>query len=488
MRRALLATILQLVFFLVAGSEALGFDRTEKHVEHGFSVDRPSHFEARPLPPEEIGVVAIYAPKDAPTDRRSPVTHRVYAAEGVTSAAEVHRWALENLQPGGLEAQRSVRQRYGRKPARLTGTTFDEDGMERSLFVHAWLGAEDAIIFVGECEPGRLRREKRSFDRVSMSFRFFTQGDVAKERAKWEKHYRRSGLAHAEKRVEVALAMVDGWCLKDTKHSVILYHGSANEPLLEQFAVNLVAVRKRFEEDFPPDRPIDALSVVRVCRDRGEYLTYGGNPGTVGYFYSAAQELVLYDARANRTGPMPNDHPTMQTLYHEACHQFLYHTASALSPHSWYDEGTAEFYSGSVIELGKVQRVEGLDERERFLRGELSGQRIPKLETLMRMTQQEFYAEADINYSTGYALIRFLRTSRAASARPAWSSLPTRYFETLRQDWRREAEGLALSGLSGSKYRSALSRSREKALLAALEGVDISELEAAFLEWIRLGA
>ncbi len=487
MVRAPLVSILSLVLFLLVGAEASAFDRTEKHTEHGFSVDRPSHFEARPLPPEEAGLVAIYAPKDAPTDRRAPVTHRVFLADGVTTAGDVHRWALENLQPAGFEAQRSVRERYGRKPARYTGTFFDSEGKERSLFVHAWLGGDDGVIFVGECEPGRLRREKRAFERVSMSFRFFTQGDVAKERAKWEKHYRRSGLAHADKRVEVALAMVDGWCLKDTEHSVILYHGSETEPLLEQFATNLVAVRKRLEEDFPPDRPIDALSVVRVCRDRGEYLTYGGNAATVGYFYSATQELVLYDARADRSGPMPNDHPTMQTLYHEACHQFLYHTASALSPHSWYDEGTAEFYSGSVIELGKVQRVDGLDQRERFLRSELPKGRVPKLEKLLRMTQEQFYAEADINYSTGYALIRFLRTSRAAAAHPSWESLPTRYFEALRRDWRRAAEGLVLSGLSGSKYRAALNRSREKALVAALENVDLAELEDAFFEWIRLG-
>jgi len=487
MCRASLVPILAFVLFLLGGSEAQALDRTEKHVEHGFSVDRPSHFEARPLPPEDSGLVAVYAPKDAPKDRRSPVTHRVYRVEGVSSAAAVHRWALQYLQPADFESQRSVRERYGRSPARFTGKLFDGEGMERSLFVHAWLGAGDAIIFVGECEPKRLRRERRSFERASMSFRFFTEGEVAKERAKWEKYYRRSGLAHADARVEVALAMVDGWCLKDTEHSVILYHGSEGEPLLEQFAVNLVAVRKRFEMDFPPDRPIDALSVVRVCRDRGEYLTYGGNPATVGYFYSGTQELVLYDARADRSGPMPNDHPTMRTLYHEACHQFLYHTASALSPHSWYDEGTAEFYSGSVIEFGKVQRVDGLPDRERFLRTELPKGRIPKLEALLRMTQEQFYAEADINYSTGYALIRFLRTARAAQEHPAWSSLQARYFEELRRDWRREAEGLALSGLSGSKYRAAISRSREKALEAALKNVDLSELEAAFLEWIRLG-
>ena len=44
--------------------------------------------------------------------------------------------------------------------------------------------------------------------------------------------------------------------------------GAASDSVvLDQFARNLVTIRKRFARDLPPDRPIDALSVVRVCRD-----------------------------------------------------------------------------------------------------------------------------------------------------------------------------------------------------------------------------
>lgn len=473
----------------ITAPSAMGFDVHDKHEEYGFSLDRPGSFEARPIPPDvSPDLLLMYAPKDAPIDRRAPVTHSIFKVDGATTVLAVQRWVLQTLQPSELEKVRAVRSRYGRRPVRYTGSFFDDDGVERSLFVHGWMGETGAILFIGECEPDRLRREKRVFDRVSMSFRFFTEAEIAKQRAKWERHYMRSRLKHVPERIDVASALVDGWQIRDTEHSVVLYHGASNSPTLAQIAENLVAIRQQLTVDFPPDRPIDALSIVRVCRDRGEYLTYGGNASTVGHFNPRTQELVLYDARTERSQAMPNDHPTMHTLYHEAVHQFLYHTASALSPHSWYDEGTAEFYSGAVLDRGRVTSVIGLPGRERYLREQLPKGTIPKLADLLSMTQAQFYASADVNYSTGYALVRFLKSSPVVQSRREWRTLHTRYFETLRKTWRLEAEGLALSGLNGSKYSASINRSRAKALEAALEGVDLDELEAAFLEWVRVGS
>lgn len=487
LRRALQQGALLLATLVLLGAEAAAFDRTDKHPEHGFSVSRPSSFEARPVPPGDDELLIVYAPKDAPQDRRAPVTHNVYRVEALSTAAEVQRWVLRNFQPSELESERSVRKRYGRSPARFTGSFFDDEGKPRSLFVHAWMGPEEAIVFVGECEPKIERRETRVFNRAATSFRFFTQAEMDEQRAKWARRYRRTRLPHIEERIEVASALVEGWAVRDTEHSIVLYHGPSDGPVLEQIAQDLVAVRKRFERDFPPDRPTETLSVVRVCRDRGEYLTFGGNPATVGHFNPNTKELVLYDAREVREGPMPAGHQTMRTLYHEACHQFVHHTASALSPHSWYDEGTAEFYAGSVLERGRVVEIAGLTDRERYLRSQLVTGELPPLEGLLRMTQEQFYADANVNYSMGYAFVRFLRTSSAAQRTRGWSDFLERYFEELRTRWRLEAEGLALSGLSGPKYFAAIERSRGRALEAALEGVELDELEAAFLEWVRTG-
>ncbi|MEE2940786.1 MAG: hypothetical protein VX460_10410, partial [Planctomycetota bacterium] len=271
------------------------------------------------------------------------------------------------------------------------------------------------------------------------------------------------------------------------EHSIVLYHGPQSAPVLDQIASELVAVRGRFALDFPPDRPAESLSVVRVCRDRGEYLTFGGNPGTVGHFNPNTRELVLYDAREIREGRLPAGHPTLRTLYHEACHQFVHHTASAVRPHAWYDEGTAEFYAGAVVERGRVLRIEGLPEREAFLRTRLASGALPGLEALLRTSQEEYYASPDVNYSMGYALVRFLRTSPAASADEAWGGLLERYFAELRARWRVEAEGVARSGMTGPRLRAAAGRARERALEAALEGVDVAELEEALLDWVRAG-
>ncbi|MEL6431886.1 MAG: hypothetical protein AAFR54_22150, partial [Planctomycetota bacterium] len=359
--RSILASVAALLV-LAASASAAPVDRTEKYAEYGFSIDRPSRFEARPVPPDVAGLVLVFAPRDAPEDALSPVTHSVFRVDGVGSAADVRRWIQGTLQPTELEEEREVRKRYGRTPARFVGKYTHPDVGERELFVHAWLGADDAVIFVGECEPKARRRETRSFKRVAKSFRFFTSEEASAQRSEWERRYRRSRLPHIEERIEVGVSLVAGWAVRDTEHSIILFHGPSNSPVLDQVARDLVSVRARFAADLPPDREIDQLSVVRICRDRGEYLTYGGSPTTVGYFNPGSQELVLYDGRTDRSAAMEAGHPTLRTLYHEACHQFLHHTASALSPHSWYDEGTAEFYAGSLIANGRVRDVLPLQE------------------------------------------------------------------------------------------------------------------------------
>ncbi len=491
--RTVFGGLLAFAVLVLTPGTAAAVQRADKHAEHGFSVTVPSSFEARPIPAERPGLVAIYAPKNAPKDRRSPVTHTVWKLEvdhagKAASDLAVRRWILDTLSPIKMESVRSVRRRYGREPIRFEGATLTDEGEERSLFVHGWIGESDIIVFVGECEKSLLRREKRAFERTASSFKFFTQTEVEESRRKWTRHYQRTSLPHREERIDVASAAVDGWSIRDTEHSIILFHGPSDSPVLAQVARNLVAVRRRFSQDFPPDRPVDGLSVVRICRDRGEYLTYGGNPNTVGYFHPRAQELVLYDARTDLTEAMPNDHPTMRTLYHEACHQFLHHTASSMSPHSWYDEGSGEFYAGSVIESGSVKGIVGLPDRDAFLRQPEVQRRLPKLEVLLAMSQTEFYADADVNYSMGYSFVRFLRTSEAAAVRHQWKSLPTRYFEALRKTWRLEAESLALKGLSGDRYRQAVERSRDVALQAALKGIDMADLETEFLNWIRTGA
>ena len=99
-----------------------------------------------------------------------------------------------------------------------------------------------------------------------------------------------------------------GFVLLHTIANMILFHGPKQSLVPTQLAKGMMAVRRRLTSDLPPDRKIRSLAVVRICRDRGEYLTYGGSPASVGYFNPGCGELVLYDARTDPVGAIPPDH------------------------------------------------------------------------------------------------------------------------------------------------------------------------------------
>ena len=147
--------------------------KTEKHPELGLVVVRPSRYEARAIPPGEEALVLFYAPKDAPKDKVSPATLRVYkAAFRGDPAVAVERWVLDTFRPRRLEPERSVRERYGRKPHRFEGELVTDEGEVRELFVHAWAGPDDLVIAVGEGDSKTARRDRRQWERFADSMKF----------------------------------------------------------------------------------------------------------------------------------------------------------------------------------------------------------------------------------------------------------------------------------------------------------------------------
>ena len=461
-----------------AAALALGLsaaaDRLQRYPELGLALELPARLEPRQVPPEEAELLLLHAPADAPADRIAPLTQRVYRVEGRgLEAAELEAWVGRRFRSATVEPARAVRSRFGRSPLRLEGTHVVNDE-ERSLFVHAWVGAGDTVVFVGECAPRLLRRERRTFERVAGSFRFFEPVETERVRARWEQRYRRTRLSFVEERVAVAAALAEGWSVTDTEEAIVLFHGADRSPVPDGLARALTAIRRRLASDFPGDRPIDTLAVVRVCRDRGEYLTHGGSPATVGYFNPNVGELVIYDSRTVREGAVPMDHPTVRTLFHEACHQYLHQVTGGAAPHTWFGEGLAEYYAGAKVVDGRVVSVDPLEgPRALLARAEVRGG-LPALATLLTLDQEGFYADAARCYPQSYGLVRFLLTAGGGAQRPEWEGLVRRYHDTLRRAWRAE----------GERSESARARARSAALAAALEGVRLEELERAVTAWM----
>jgi hypothetical protein len=190
---------------------------------------------------------------------------------------------------------------------------------------------------------------------------------------------------------------------------------------------------KRILGDVDP-RELSRCSVVRVCSDEAAYATYGGPPGSAGYWYWPAQELVLYDTIEDdgRNG-------TWLVLNHEAFHQYIFYLYGNISPQSWYNEGTGDYYSGYKWYGGRFEQAKAVW-RVETIRELIRDNRFVPLTDLVRFTQQEYYGQnkygAGIgqNYAQGWSFIYFLRTGKKKGAKDwnaDWDKILDTYFKTL---------------------------------------------------------
>ncbi len=212
-------------------------------------------------------------------------------------------------------------------------------------------------------------------------------------------------------------------------------------------------------------RELSRCSVVRVFNDQGQYHSYGGPPGSAGYWSAAARELVIYDDQA---GGGRND--TWIVLNHEAFHQYIFYLYGNISPHSWYNEGTGDFYSGYEYKMRRFTLKTNLWRRDTIKEAVRKNEHIP-LKDFVRLTQAEYYGQnkwnvgGGQNYAQGWSLIYFLRTGKKSNAKgwnDAWDGILDNYFRVL-----------------------ALSGDLDQAVTEAFLGIDFDELEAAWKDFVK---
>ncbi len=290
-------------------------------------------------------------------------------------------------------------------------------------------------------------------------------------------------------RVQARREMLKGWKGVDTPNFFIVHH-TTNKRLVSKVANDLEAVRPVYEKLFPPTRPIDAVSVVRICRDRDEYLRYGGSPSSAGYWNFVAKELVLFDAskrtasqgRKQKTRPLADSYIV---LYHEAFHQYIFYAAGEISPHDWFNEGHGDYFSGLTVYKGS-SKVKGIGlNRWRIgrIKATLGTSRFIPLKRLLYATHREYYAprEAGQMYSEGWALCYFLHD---VTKNPKWRAIVPTYYEALKEGRALHVDTLE-DGASLAMRQRELEKVKDRALAKALKGIDLAAMEKAWFAWMK---
>jgi hypothetical protein len=342
--------------------------------------------------------------------------------------------------------------------ARVFHQTVENAWSKGAATMNAWFGIalidtpqKQFAIEVRAADAGKDKLGPMLLE-VVKSFRVLEAADAP---ATEEEHV--AGLSEkeqAKRTAEIAKRQAPGWWYKETPHYVILTDVKPDRAeIIDLVKARIEQLRKVYERDFPPAKPVEAVSIVRICANEKQYYDYGAPHGSAGYWLAFAQELVLYAGGEKKK--------TLAVLNHEAFHQYIYYAVGEIHPHDWYNEGHGDYYAGATPE-GADLKIKPFDWRTGVIKSAIGSGKFVPMEDFIKYSHHQYYADAELCYAEGWSLIWFLR--RGLPDKHPWKTILPTYFDALIQ-----------------------TKNQEQALAAAWKGVDMKAFEQAWGAFIVKG-
>jgi hypothetical protein len=509
-------------------SRAQGGYRSSEVPEVGLEYKSPRNYDAIPTEPTEEWIIAQWAeqiPKDAKKrkeirpelrivwiERAAPVPARTAAGddpppppgdeedEEEAKPAETPRSeVVDRINSTGRYLERFLRgwqtgdpeddkERDGMR-AQASALSHEKAG-KRYGWIFEYSDDKRVCLFIGFCHEDDAKEQVKIWRTMARSARFVEPKPV--DLARWERYYERNPqLIDPAYRLKVRSQLVRGWAADDTENYIFVF-STTDQKLLQIMKRELEAIREEYQQIFPPARPVTAVSTVRICKSLDEYHQYGGPKGSGGYWNSREQELVFFDYDSlDQAGKKKKGKANSRiVLYHEAFHQYIHYSTGELPPHSWYNEGTGDFFSGANIVGTKVRGIGVNPWRIALIQRGITGNQTVPWKDILRFEQAEFYRpdRRGMCYAQAWSLIYFLRESKAAQKHPVWSGIHASYFESLKAAY---AEELAKAGIDPAggeqdptRRMAAGKAARERAVEQAFQDVDLDELDRAWRAFV----
>ncbi len=500
---AVLLAALALSLVPAPRAQAQKMGRTFTDERLGLSLKVPDKYDPIPIDPNEFYVLAKFnGPKEieygrsgqvqydsevyvlrVPKDEKATITIKVNGEDREITIPDQYRVksAKDYFEKSYYKVEWKGDKKTtinGRDARELELLVFGRNGEIGKQFLATVFSTDDAeYAVVGGILASKFDKYEKAFKASAKTFKIDAQKLEAAVKAEKDRRagkgvdvegYGSASLAKKReekiKWAEQNVKSIPGWFVLPSDNYVIV--SNTDKAFCKEIAKRIETIRRDiYEKLFPPESPITEVSIVRVCKNLDEYHAYGGRPGSAGYWFAPAEELVMFDNKDR------DREYTFEVMYHEAFHQYIHYAAGELPPHSWFNEGTGDYFSGHKWKngkflLGKCDRTETIRTAVR------EGTAFP-LEKFLSMEQNEYYARPDVAYAQGWALVYYLR-EEAPDAR--WRQIPDIYFNTLKAEFARlKAEG---------KHEAEAGKlARKAAVEKAIEGVDLAKLEAAFFKF-----
>lgn len=182
-----------------------------------------------------------------------------------------------------------------------------------------------------------------------------------------------------------------GWHFLDAPEFTVLSDMPNDGGFLTALTNDLHRMRRRYAEVLPTRIDgTNVLCVARIFRDREEYLDVVDEDmrWTAAYWSPSRRELVAYL-------PAGGEAALLQTIRHEAFHQYLSYAASMIAVSPWLNEGYAQYFENeNNLEWGNEFDLtpERIDQFAEMLPG------------ILGMDYVQFYAGTDLERRLKYKL------------------------------------------------------------------------------------
>jgi hypothetical protein len=177
-------------------------------------------------------------------------------------------------------------------------------------------------------------------------------------------------------------------------------------------------------------------------------------------------------------------------MFHEAFHQYIHYAVGEVAPHSWFNEGYGDYFSGAEFDQhGNVGRILVNSWRVELIQYAIGGRQHASWREMVWMAWMEkpvYYGpNKGVNYAMGWSVVYFLEKSKAVQRNPTLARILSSYFETLKQANARERTRLAAEGkLENEGALEEVNAKVRKAADAAFSDVDLHEIEEAWREFV----
>lgn len=220
-----------------------------------------------------------------------------------------------------------------------------------------------------------------------------------------------AGMSYDElmEAAEQEAARTAGWEVMSTRSKRFIIKTNVTDKLYVKAVVKrLEYARNAFERDFPPEQPVTAVSVVRLCKDRDDFIGYSGYgmAGAAGWFNPRSTELVLYHGREQ------GKDFALGVMTHEAFHQYCHFLFDQSEAHRWFDEGHGDYYIGAKLSKRAIkitsEMPRGLELIPTLEKMVETGTYVPLQEHLY-FTHREWNGRGYASYAQSWSIVYMLR-------------------------------------------------------------------------------